>query len=44
MPCGTFTFATTPCRPLKADTVSIGLPAVLTKYVSGRAGPAPPGL
>ena len=23
--------------PLKADTVSIGLPAVLTKYVSGRA-------
>ncbi len=25
---------------LKADTVSIGLPAVLTKYVDGSAGPA----
>ena len=27
--------------PLKADTVSIGLPAVLTKYVTRRARPAP---
>jgi hypothetical protein len=35
MPCGIFTFATTLLPPVKADTVSIGLPAVLTKYVTG---------